>query len=101
MQAIVEILPIALAAMLVAASTILWLRTRRVSVLLQLIASCVVFVSGTPGTLAIVLVRFDYPGLYHTLRTSRADLVINSALALGILLFAVGYLSYALGHKRI
>ena len=101
MQAIVEILPIALAATMVAASIILWVKTRRVSVLLQLIASCVVFISGVASTLAIVLVRFDHPEMYHTLRTYRADLVINSALGLGIFMFAIGYLSYALGHKRI
>src|SRR4051812_27478797 len=101
MSLIGPFLLIAMGAALLAGATVLWIRTRRVTALLQLLASSVVLVACATHALAFYLTTIDRNTLSDTLRTSHADLFINVGLGLGILVFSLTYLLYALGHKRI
>ncbi len=96
-----SLLLIAFGLALLGGATALWVKTRRVTVLLQLIASLIIFLACATHGLTLYLAGVGRYTLLDTLRTSRADIVINIALAIGILLFSFTYLLYALGHKRI
>jgi hypothetical protein len=92
---------ITMGAALFAGATVLWIRTRRVTALLQLLASSVVLLACAMHALASYLTTIDRNTLSDTLRTPRAHLLIESALGLGIFVFSLTYFLYALGHKRI
>jgi hypothetical protein len=94
-------LMITMGAALLGGATVLWIRTRRVTALLQVLASSVVFLACVTHALASYLATIDGNTLSDTLGTSNARLFISGSLGLGIFVFSVTYFLYALGQKRI
>ena len=100
MSLIGPFLLIAMGAALFTGATVLWMRTRRVTALLQLLASSVVLLACATQALASYLKTVDRT-LSDTLGTPHADWFVSVALGLGIFTFSFTYLFYAFGHKRI
>jgi hypothetical protein len=86
---------------LVVSAAILWAKTKRASVLLQLIASSVIFVMLAIEQLASRLITAGKPQLFDFIRGSHVEPAGQFALIVGFVLFPVGYLWYALSQKRI
>jgi hypothetical protein len=91
-----DVLPWFLALILLAASILLFAKTKRLSAVLQLIGAGLIFLFFALKQLAYYLYSIKKPNLSHSL-SGRFDLVP----LLGVCLFVVGYVWYALTRGRI
>jgi hypothetical protein len=88
-------------AILLASAVVLWIKTKRLAALLQLIAAAALFFSCGAEGLAMLVADIGYPYLIDAIRSSGALVVMDCVLALGVLIYSIGYLWYALSEKRI
>src|SRR5437660_625011 len=86
---------------LVVSAAVLWAKTKRTSVLLQLIASFVILVMLAIEQLAKHLMTAGKPQLFDFIRGSHVESAGQIVLIVSFVLFPVGYLWYALSQKRI
>ena len=95
MQLIHDVLPVALPLCIVVAAAVLWRRTRRISALVQLIASVLLLYG-------MIVDRYGW----HSTGLDRVysqplQISRDIALFLGVVSFPCGYLVYALTKRRI
>lgn len=87
--------------MLVVGSGVLWAKTRRAAVLLQLIASSLICLLFAAEQVARHLMRSEEPALWNAMHRSPIEPIGQAAFILSFVAFPVGYLCYALTKKRI
>jgi uncharacterized SAM-binding protein YcdF (DUF218 family) len=86
---------------LVIGSGMLWAKTRRSAVLLQLIASSLICLLFAAERLAYHLMRWGKPALLDAIYSSPIYPIAQVLFILSYVVFSVGYLYYALAQKRI
>jgi hypothetical protein len=86
---------------LVVSAAVLWTKTKRASVLLQLIASSVILLMLFVEKLANHLMTTGRPQLFDFIRGSHVESAGQIVLIVSFVLFPAGYLWYALSQKRI
>ena len=90
-----DVLPIAVPLCIVAAAAVLWRRTRRVSVLVQLVAALLILYG-------ISVDRFGrHSDGLHAVLSENMRISMDVALVFGFVLFPLSYLVYALRQTRI
>ena len=86
---------------LLAGTIVLWMRTKRGAVFVQLIASSLVCLFLGLETLARCLDGAGRSHLYDFIRRPEVQTIGQIALVIGFVAFPVGFLWYALTSKRI
>jgi hypothetical protein len=86
---------------LVVGAAILWAKTRRAAVLLQLIGFSLAFLLQLVQSLANCLMKFGESALYDATNTESWRGVSQIGFLVIVIAFPAGYLWYALSHKRI
>jgi hypothetical protein len=94
------LLPVVLLILVVGAA-ILWTKTRGMAVLLQLIAFSLAFLLQLVQSLAHYLMKFGKSALFDVTNTESWRGVAQIGFLIILITLPVGYLWYALSHKRI
>jgi cbb3-type cytochrome oxidase subunit 3 len=96
-----DVAPSALLLCIVAGAALLWRRTRRASSLAQLVASVLLFVGfGLDQLRWRSVTPYDHSAYADVMRSAPIHIAM-SAWPIGFVVFAIGYLWYALTQKRI
>lgn len=97
-----DLAPVAFPLCVVIGSVLVWRRTRRASALAQLIGAALVFIGWGLFKLRWSTVEPTDLSLYaETLRSETMRITMLLAPLIGLAVFSIGYLSYAVKTKRI
>jgi hypothetical protein len=93
---VLQVMPVAMLVCIIVAAALLWRRTRRASTLAQLVAAVLLFYA-----FGLNALRWNSSWYEHLIRSEPMRISMDIAMWIGIPLFAISYLLYALQQKRI
>ncbi len=97
-----DVLPVAALICVVVGASLLWIRTKRTSSLLQMVASVLLFFGITLDRVRWQFVTpDDHSAFADVLRSESLRIAMLLAPLLGLIVFSIGYLWYARTQERI